>query len=255
MRAYTLCIQGGGFTPIKITICDDTEEDIKRLSSALYTYDNSFEITTFTNGEALVNEYLDSKLFADILFLDVYMPGIDGIKTAQRIRGERKDITIIFISSSKEHYQQAYDVFAFNYILKPFDRERLYSVLDRAIDEIRRERGNKIRFSYKSSVYSVDCRDILYIESRDKLIMFHMTDGNTMQCYGKLDGIMKELPVQSFIRCHQSFITNTAYITEMGEKHFRIGQAVIGISKKYLKNAKEQYYSFLFTNMGRGQSL
>lgn len=240
--------------PIKIAICDDMAEDIELLSGALYTYDHSFEIVTYTNGETLIDEFMDSKPSVDILFLDIYMPGIDGVKTAQRIRGERKDIKIIFISSSKEHYPQAYEVFAFNYILKPFDRERLYSVLDRAIDEIKRGRSHKIRFSYKSTVYSVDCRDILYIESRDKLILFHLADVSTLQCYGKLDGIAKELPEQSFIRCHQSFIVNTSYITEMGENHFCVGQVVIGISKKHLKPAKDKYYAYLFSHMGRGQS-
>ncbi|MDP4094719.1 MAG: response regulator, partial [Bacillota bacterium] len=101
--------------PIKIAICDDTMEDIELLSSALYTYDRSFEIITYTNGETLIDEFLDSSLSVDILFLDIYMPGIDGVKTAQKIRGERKDLKIIFISSSKEHYPQAYEVFAFNY--------------------------------------------------------------------------------------------------------------------------------------------
>lgn len=239
--------------PIKIAICDDTSGDIELLSSALHTYDHSFEIITYTNGETLIDEFMDSSLCVDIIFLDIYMPGIDGVETAQRIRAERKNIKIIFLSSSKEHYPQAYEVFAFNYILKPFDRERLYCVLDQAIDEIRWERSHKIRFSYKSTMYSVDCRDILYIESRDKLILFHLEDGSTLQCYGKLDGIAKELPEQFFIRCHQSFTINTSYISQMGENYFRVGQAVIGISKKYLKPAKDQYYSYLFSHLSKGQ--
>lgn len=237
--------------PIKIAICDDTAADIELLSGALYAYDHSFEIITYTNGETLIDEFLDYSTFVDILFLDIYMPGIDGIKTAQKINSGSKDTKIIFISSSKEHYPQAYEVFAFNYILKPFDKDRLYRVLDRAIDEIKRERSYKIRFSYKSTVYSVDCRDIFYIESRDKLIMFHLADESTLQCYGKLDDIIKELPEQSFIRCHQSFIVNSTYITKMEENHFRIGQVVIGISKKYLKCAKDQYYAYLFCRMGK----
>jgi Response regulator of the LytR/AlgR family len=246
--------QGVDFMPIKIAICDDTAEDIKLLSNALYTYDHSFEIITFTNGEALVDEFLDSKPSVDILFLDIYMPGINGVETAQKISRERKDTKIIFISSSKEHYMQAYEVFAYNYILKPFDRERLYSVLDRAINEIKRESNHKISFSYKGTLHNVDCHEIMYLESRDKLILFHLADGSTLQCYGKLDGVGKELPEQAFIRCHQSFIVNSTYITEMGENHFRVGQVVIGISKKHLKPAKDKYYVYLFSHMSRGKS-
>lgn len=244
----------GSFMSIKIAICDDTAEDIELLSSALYTYDPSFEIFSYASGETLIEEFLGSSFYVDILFLDIYMPGIDGVKVAQKIRREKKDVKIIFISSSNEHYPEAYEVFAFNYILKPFERESLYRVLDRAIDEIMRESRHKIRFSYKSTMYSVYSRDILYIESRDKLILFHMADESTLQCYDKLDRIEKELPEQSFIRCHKSFIVNAYYITEMGENHFRVGQVVISISKKHLKPAKDQYYAYLFSHMNRGQS-
>jgi DNA-binding LytR/AlgR family response regulator len=237
---------------IIIAICDDMAEDIELLSDALTTYDPSFKIITFTNGETLIDELLDSSISVDILFLDIYMPQIDGVKTAQRLRDGREDLKIIFVSSSKEHYPQAYEVFAFNYILKPLDIERLYSVLDRALDELRRERSQKISFSYKSVMYHVDCRDISYIESRDKLILLHLRDGNTQQSYGKLDEIAKDLPKQSFIRCHKSFIVNASCITEMGENYFRIGPVLINISRRYLKFAKDQYYEYIFSYMGRG---
>lgn len=238
--------------PVKIIICDDSADDITQLSDALYTYDPSFEITAFMSGETMISEIADSSLPADILFLDIYMPSVNGILAAQRIRAERKDLMIIFISSSKEHYPEAYEVFAFNYILKPFDKERLYAVLARALDELRRENACKISFSYKSASYSVDCRKILYIESRDKLLLFHLVDGSVLQTYWRLDDVIKELPNQSFIRCHQSFIVNISNITEMGENYFRIGQAMIGISRKYLKSAKGQYYAYLFSHMGGG---
>lgn len=200
--------------------------------------------------KSLINGYA----YTDILFLDICMPGMDGIKTAERIRNEKKDVKIIFITSSNEYYPQAYEVFAFNYILKPLDSDKLYRILDQALDELKRESNQKICISYKSRVYSIDYRDILYIESRDKFILFHKTDGGTLQCYGKLDTIEKELPPESFIRCHKSFIANTSHITEMGGNYFGIGQVVISISKKYLKLARERYYTYLFSHMGRGVS-
>lgn len=239
--------------PVKIIVCDDAPEDITLLSDALYAYDPSFEITAFTSGEAMLSEITDSGLAADILFLDIYMPGVNGILAAQRIRAERNDLKIIFLSSSKEHYPQAYEVFAFNYILKPFDKERLYAVLDRAIDELGGQNACKISFSYKSASYSVACRDILYIESGDKLLLFHLADNSVLRTYWRLDEAIRELPEQSFIRCHQSFIVNISQVTEMGENYFRIGQVMIGISRKYLRAAKDQYYAYMFSHMGGGQ--
>ena len=235
---------------IKIAICDDDKEDIERLKAALLAFDSSFEITTYTNGEVLIADFIDDKLIVDILFLDIYMPEIDGVTTAQKIRRQYPDIKIIFLSSSNEFYQQAYELFAFNYILKPFEKERLYGVLERALNEIGKEQRHKLNFRYKSVSYCVNCRDILYLESQNKIILLHMSDQSILQYYGKLDEIIHELPDKAFLRCHQSFIVNLFHINEMGEKHFRVGENLIGISRKYLNNSKDKYYEHLFTNMG-----
>lgn len=235
--------------PIKIAVCDDAAEDIELLSKALSTYDPSFEIFTYPSGKTLVDEFLDADSDIDLLFLDIYMPELDGIVTAKKIHTRYPELKIIFLSSSQDHFLQAYEVFAFNYILKPFDRDRLYAVLDRAVAEIGKEQGRKIFIQYKSSAHSVDCRDICYIESRDRLLLFHLADGEALQCYQKMDEIINELPEQFFIRCHQSFLVNVRHITEMGENYFRIGQVVIGISRKYLKGAKDQYYAYLFSHL------
>lgn len=239
--------------PVKIAICDDAAEDTKLLSDALFAYDSSFEVIPYSSGQTLIDEFLESDLSIDLLFLDIYMPGIDGIKTAQEIRARYKDIKIIFLSSSKDHYPQAYELFAFNYLVKPFNRERLYAVLSRALEELRKESAYKISIQYKGTAHSVDCRDILYIESRDKLLLFHLADSSALQCYGKLDEVLNELPERSFFRCHQSFVVNLSHVTEISDNYVRIGQIMIGISRKYGKGAKDRYYACLFAHMGGGQ--
>jgi len=240
---------------IKITICDDSKEDITLLWNALLAYDPFFEITAFTSGKALVDEIQDAGFFSEILFLDIYMPGIDGITTAREICTRCKNIKIIFLSSSRDHYSQAYDLFAFNYMLKPLDKERLYTVLDRAMDELQRDSGYKLQIQYKSTMHKLDCREIMYIESQNRLLFFHLADGEVLQCYGKLDKIIKELPEQAFFRCHQSFIVNLSQVIEMGECYFRVRGVMINISRKYLKSVKEQYYTYLFSHMNGTQSL
>jgi len=242
------------YMSVCIAICDDTADDVKLLSEALYAYDSSFDIICFNDGQSLIDDFQECGHNIDILFLDIYMSDSDGIKTAERIRREKKDVKIIFITSSTEHYQQAYDVFAFNYIVKPLDREKLYRILDRALEDLKKETSQKIRFSYKSKIYSLAYRDILYIESNNKVILFHKTDGDFLQCYGKLDDLCKELPAGLFIRCHKSFVVNTIHVTEMGRNYFRIGEVVINVSKKYLKPAKERYYEYLFSRIGRVMS-
>ncbi|MDD3168952.1 MAG: response regulator transcription factor [Eubacteriales bacterium] len=237
---------------IQIGICDDRSEEIRILSEALYTYDPSFKISTYTSGRSLLDDLDESAIVFDLLFLDIYMPGINGIETAAKIRGKMKDVMIIFVSSSNEHYPEAYDVFAFNYIMKPVNREKLNAVLDQALMSITKERREQFSFTYKSVTSRVYCRDILYLESSDKIVLFHMQNKTTLKCYGKLDELLKKLPEGFFIRCHQSFAVNLFHISEMGDSHFRVDSVSISISKKYLKNAKDQYFDHLFQHMSRG---
>lgn len=237
---------------IQIGICDDRVEDIKILSESLYAYDPTFKIFHYTDGESLIEDCRDAEIQFDILFMDIYMPGLNGIETARKIRARMKYVKIVFISSSSEHYPEAYDVFAFNYILKPFSKEKLNSVVNQALLEINREHRQRISFSYKGKRHCVYCQDILYIESRDKTISFYMENKRILQCYGKLDEILKQLPEELFIRCHQSFAVNVFHVTEMTNNYYRIDSVVISISKKYLKQSKDRYFAYLFTHMNRG---
>lgn len=150
----------------KVVICDDIERDVEQLSEFLLAYDHSFEIIVYNSGEALIDDFLNSDEDADIVFLDIHMPGIDGVETAKMIRRKNEDIRIIFITSSKEYYQQAFEVFASNYILKPLNKDRLYTVLDRVLDEIRKDHSQKISIRYRSSIHNVDCRHILLLKAR-----------------------------------------------------------------------------------------
>ena len=240
--------------PVRIGICDDSAEDIRQLAEELHGYDVSFEISTYADGESLLEECMEKKKIFDILFLDIYMPGMNGIQTASRIRAEMKDVLIIFSSSSNEYYPEAFDVFAFSYLLKPLNPAKLRRVLDHAVADIAKDRRRHIHFSYKGTAYRIACRSIMYIESSNKIIYFYMDNKTNLQCYAKLDDILKQLPDDSFIRCHQSYVVNIFYVNEMTESHFRIDpESVISISKKYQKESKDKYYKYLFDNMNRGR--
>lgn len=159
-----------------------------------------------------------------------------------------RDVIIIFVSYSNEYYCEAFDVFAFNYIIKPVTPDQLNKLMDQALLIINKERRSQIQFSYKSKNYRIFCRDILYVESRDKIILFHMVDNTVMQCYAKLEEISKQLSGDTFIRTHQSFIVNIYHVYEMSEHYLRVGSSIINISKKYQKSAKDKYFEYHFTH-------
>jgi len=244
--------KGAGSILIHIGICDDSADDIRILTKAIYAYDPSFRISTYSDGKSLIEDCEDDPIIFDILFIDIYMPGLNGIKTAERIRTLLHDTKIIFISSSKEHYQETYDVFAFNYLVKPLNPEKLHLIMDQALVSVFAEIRQKLTFSFKNINHQIFVRDIKYLESKDKRICVYMSDGSQLVCYKKLEELLKQLPETEFVRCHQSFVVNIYYVTEMTAKYFRIGSVMINISRKYWKASKDKYFDHLFSHMDKG---
>ena len=107
------------------------------------------------------------------------MEGMGGIEAAKTIRQSNADRVIIFITGIKEHVFEAFDVSAFHYLLKPIAEQKFMEVLDRAIEEAGKRKGQKERQIFirtKNQGYTLKRNSILYIENRGKKVEIHTTD-------------------------------------------------------------------------------
>ena len=122
----------------RIAICDDEQLDIKYIKELLHIWQEetniSLQIETFNSAESFLFHYADDKLY-DIIFLDIELGGMDGVTIAKKIRKENKTVQIIFISGYSDYIAEGYEVEALHYLLKPVNKEKLFSVLDRAVEE------------------------------------------------------------------------------------------------------------------------
>ena len=94
--------------------------------------------------DAVIDKYLSGdELIAsgskpDILFLDIQMPGMDGMETAKMLRQDNENMILIFVTAAEEYVFQAFDVGAFHYLVKPFSDEKLKEVVTKAVHNIKR---------------------------------------------------------------------------------------------------------------------
>ena len=148
-------------------------------------------------------ELLKAKKKLDIILLDLMLPGIDGLEVARQISGRSR---IIFVTSYREYAVEAFDANAVHYLVKPVTEERLFSALDRAVNQTEQMDNQALTLIKSGKTQVILIRDILYCEVFNHQVRIHTVHG-TYDYFGTLDMLETKLD-ERFFRCHRSFVVN-----------------------------------------------
>lgn len=223
-----------------IAICDDLPEEravLKRLLSAFAAQRQlSFSIAEFSNGEALV---ADAGVDFDLVFLDIFMGGMNGMETAKNLRAAGVRTPIVFLTTSPDFAMESYEVVALSYLLKPVFEARLVTVLEQFLQNY-----HPRSVLLQGRLFMVE--DLVFAESRNKKILLHFNDGGVAELLEKLDTVEAALSSRNFLRCHQSFIVNMDYVRCMEGESFQtiLGVPVL-IRKREFPAMRKKYYEYL----------
>ena len=230
---------------LKVAICDDSDRDASQLEHYLLSYDKfPLETKLYTDPQKLLNHLTPD---THCVFLDINMPGINGIDVAQKIRKFNPFIPIIFVTSYRDYMEQVFEVQTFDYIVKPIEPQKLTKVLDRILRFL--DIGQALfTFSFGKHNYSVPSSDIVFFE-KDKRSVFIYTKTGTYKSLLKTKEILEKLP-NYFIQIHTSYILNPKYIKDFDSKTVTIllngtEEHLLPISRKFQFSFKEKYYSYL----------
>ena len=192
---------------IIVAICEDERYILEELRKKVEKYINrkslDASIKTFTSGE----ELLKAKKKFDIILLDLMLPGIDGLEVARQISCRSR---IIFVTSYREYAVEAFDANAVHYLVKPVTEERLFSVLDRAVNQTEQMDNQALTLIKSGKTQVIFIRDILYCEVFNHQVRIHTVHG-TYDYFGTLDMLETKLD-ERFFRCHRSFVVNMSCV-------------------------------------------
>lgn len=235
---------------IRIALCDDNLQELDSLMALVEEYKVECSEEIFCRQFISSTELLDTLKKEDfnIVFLDILMPDIDGIKIGKEIRTFDHNIKIIYLTTSPEFALDSYSVNAFYYMLKPIKKKQMALLLDQIIFTCHQQDENSIVIRYKGNVTSISFFQLEGIEAVGKKVCLYLNDGSALEVLGPLAKYEKILlRHKKFIRTHRSFIVNMDKV-KMIENRVIITKANhrICISKGSYNAFKTQYMNYLF---------
>ncbi|SHF23150.1 LytR/AlgR family response regulator transcription factor [Alkalibacter saccharofermentans] len=209
---------------IKIAICDDELHECERVHDFLNAYlreNPRYETTivTFSAPLELLSHVAERGGF-DLYILDVYMAGMLGTKAARELRKLDDKGEIIFLTSSRDHALDAFEVDASQYLIKPYTESAFYSALDKVLRRLKVERRHIITLKTSGGIVRLYSRNIIFTETgRNNYQVIHTIQGEKVEVRMTASELFEMLAqTKNFVRCGVSINLNLKYVRQVKKK-------------------------------------
>lgn len=215
---------------MRILICDDEQKFVNDLKFHIERYMQTHlinaEITTTVSPE----EILKGDSVYDLAFLDIQMPGVDGITLGKELKSRNSKLILFYVTAYSDYLDEAMDLQIFRYFYKPFDEKRLYASLDRAMEYLDESYVDIIVEGGKESV-KIPVDDIVYVRRENRKITVFTVDKEYV-CKSGFDEILSKLPNTFFYLVHKSFLVNIHHITKYSYTEIYVGDTRISVATR-----------------------
>lgn len=232
-----------------IAIVDDIREErkllAKRIMNQLKKRNIHADIFEYENGQAFLNASKTRKF--TIVFLDIYMDGLNGIDTAKEFRKYDKDCLLIFTTTSTDHALEGFQVRAMHYLVKPYTENDISNLMDEILIRIPAPEkyiettvnGCTVRVLYKDLVYAEHFSHMIHIHTTNQKILV------TRQSFGDFTA-----PLMSdarFFICSRGVVINLEHAIDFDGTSFILdNQEQVLVSRKLIRTARQTFMDFLF---------
>ncbi len=234
---------------LKAVIVEDEEIHANLLKSYIekdcVNRGESCQVTVYKNAVAFLENY---RADADVIFLDIVMPYMDGMQAAKKLREVDSTVLLIFVTSMAQYAIHGYEVDAFDFILKPLQYPAFSVKMDRLFARCGKKKSeNTVTINRKDGMVVVNIRDLRYVEVFNHSLIYHM-EKNNYESYGQLGALEASESFSSFIKPSPSYLVNPRYVTEVGQDFLMLGEEMLPLSRRRRKECLEKMASL----MGKG---
>jgi len=244
---------------IRIAICDDDKELAEKLRCFLQNKgkelgDIEMHATTYHSGEDFLQTVATGAFF-HIVFMDIQMKGLDGIKTGEALRStdDGDDTLLVYMSSYDSYYEGIAYVGSFGFIKKPFSLEKVEEIFHRAITKAQKygKREQVFLYNVYQDKHSVKTMKIVYLKNNKRTVELYVWDEASKNIifldkfYSSITEILGRLPRVQFVQCERSYVVNLDYVEQMGASFFSLSGkdgVKIPIGKTMKEDVKQAYF-------------
>nr|WP_159464432.1 LytTR family DNA-binding domain-containing protein [Scandinavium goeteborgense] len=209
---------------MKVIIVEDEVLAQQELTWLIKEHSQMEIVGTFDDGLDVLKFLQHNKV--DAIFLDINIPSLDGVLLAQNISQFAHKPFIVFITAWKEHAVEAFELEAFDYILKPYQESRIVTMLQKLENAWQQQSGSNnnaaspqrendtINLIRDEKIFVTSIHDIYYAEAHEKMT-FVYTRRESWVMPMNITEFCSKLPAAHFFRCHRSYCVNLNKIREI----------------------------------------
>ena len=235
----------GEFMSISIAVCDDDIKQVEYIRSLLLEWSekkslalNFFE---YNSAEEFLFKYATTQ--CDLILLDIEMGGINGMELAKILREKGDMLPIIFITGYSEYIADGYDVEALHYLLKPFDKAKLFAVLERYIKK-QEVMSDEIIIVTSENYIHLSSYRILFIEADGRNTNLNLSDDSWLESKTTISEFACK-NLAGFVLCHRSYIVNLRHIKSIGKETITLdNDKEIPLSRRLAKDVNKKFIEY-----------
>lgn len=224
---------------IRIAIIEDNTRDLDQILSFLSHYQQEHctacTVNAFRDPQKFLAEYRSDY---DLIFMDIELPPFNGVDIARRLRDMDSVVALVFITNMEQCAINGYEVDALDFVVKPINYYRFSSMMNKALRSIAKRSEKELLVRSASKIARLPISQIYYVEIRDHLLIFHSSQG-TLESWGKLSDVERELCDFDFVRCSSSYLVNLRHIISVEGDTVNIAGDKLPISQR----RKKAFYS------------
>ena len=229
---------------INVIILEDEKQASDKLRSYLARFSSErgivFNVTVYDNAVSMLEVY---KADADIIFVDIQMPLMNGMDAAHLIRERDEKVILVFVTNLAQYAIKGYEVDACDFAVKPVTYADFYMKMHKAVKRVKTEDQDIITFKMTGSIVKISASTIYYVEVIKHDLIYHTVSGE-IKSHGTMREVEEKLSPYSFYRIHHSYLVNLAHVLAVHGDTITVNGTEIKISRAKKADFMQRFAEF-----------